>query len=224
MPTTQLPASVQRPRIIVFVDYWNFQPTINEIEAYGLGVKNARFPIDWIKLGPYLAEKAFELIKPRPSTFSYDGMNLYASYNPQTEEGRKFRKWATGWLDRQAGIQVDCRERKPKALPRCPTCHREITHCPHVGCEKKIIATVEKGVDTLIATDMIRFAWEDAYDVAVLATLDSDLVPAAQFLATKGLKVVQAGFPPKGFDLATTCWASIDVGAVRNEIRRPDSN
>ena len=73
---------------------------------------------------------------------------------------------------------------------------------------------------TLIATDMIRLAWEDAYDVAVLATSDSDLVPAVQFLNLKGLKVVQAGFPPVGVDLATKCWGSFDVYQDRKQVLR----
>jgi uncharacterized LabA/DUF88 family protein len=220
MPSPEPVSIAQSPRIIVFVDYWNFQLSINEVEGRAIRANDVRFPIDWLKLGPYLAERAFQLLNPRPANFTFDGMNIYASYSAKTEEGRKFRGWATGWLDRQPGIQVECRERKPKALPRCPTCHREITHCPHGDCTKRIVATVEKGVDTLIATDMIRLAWEQAYDVAVLATLDSDLVPAVSFLAAKGLKVIQAGFPPKGIDLATACWASIDVGQSRDEIRR----
>jgi len=67
---------------------------------------------------------------------------------------------------------------------------------------------------------MIRLAWEEAYDIAVLASLDADLVPAVEFLNLKGRKVVQAGFPPGGADLATSCWASFDVFADRYEIRR----
>lgn len=92
-------------------------------------------------------------------------------------------------------------------------------NCPL--CQQKIVATVEKGVDALLATDMIRLAWENAYDLAVLASSDSDLVPAVEFLNLKGRKVIQAGFPPIGVDLATACWASFDVFRDREEIRRP---
>ena len=83
-----------------------------------------------------------------------------------------------------------------------------------------MVGTIEKGVDTYIATDMIRLAWENAYDLAVLATSDSDLVPAVEFLNLKARKVVQAGFPPSGVDLATACWASFDVYPSRGEINR----
>jgi uncharacterized LabA/DUF88 family protein len=80
---------------------------------------------------------------------------------------------------------------------------------------------VEKGVDTAIVTDMVRLAWEGAYDVGVLASLDGDLVPAVKYLDTKGLKIIQAGFPPSGVDLATSCWASFDVFSEKDKFRRP---
>jgi uncharacterized LabA/DUF88 family protein len=197
-------------RIRVFVDYWNFQLSLNQKDAGG------RFKVDWRGLGPWLAKKAAEVVGCPGYTF--DGVIIYASFNQNTEEGRKFNHWATTWLDRQAGISVKCLPRRPKSLPKCPNCHREIVNCPH--CNKAIAATVEKGVDTLIATDLIRLAWENAYEVAVIASSDSDLVPAVQFLEQKGIKVVQAGFPPIGVDLATSCWGSFDVGKLKAEINR----
>ena len=33
---------------------------------------------------------------------------------------------------------------------------------------------VEKGVDIMLATDLLRFAWEDMYDVAILVSGDAD--------------------------------------------------
>jgi uncharacterized LabA/DUF88 family protein len=67
---------------------------------------------------------------------------------------------------------------------------------------------------------MIRLAWEEAYDLAVLATSDRDLVPAVEFLSLKGRKVVHAGFPPLGSDLARACWASFDVYPGAAQITR----
>jgi uncharacterized protein (TIGR00288 family) len=51
----------------------------------------------------------------------------------------------------------------------------------------------EKGVDVLIAVEMIRFALEDAYDVAYLVSSDNDLVPAVQEVQRIGKKVVYVG-------------------------------
>ncbi|HYK90390.1 MAG TPA: NYN domain-containing protein [Acidobacteriota bacterium] len=206
-------------RIRAFVDYWNFQLSLNHKEQNVTGVSDCRFKVNWKDLGPLLATKAAEVVGCATSGYSFDGVIIYASYNQNTEEGRGFNNWATTWLDRQPGVSVKCLLRKPKALPKCPNCHKEIQNCPL--CGKRINATVEKGVDTFIATDLIRLAWEDAYDIAVIASSDSDLVPAVEFIMQKGLKIVQAGFPPIGVDLATACWASFDVGRLRAEIKRP---
>jgi len=205
-------------RIMVFVDYWNLQLRLNKIEAKARGLTDYRFPIDWKKLGPWLAKKACETISMDPATTSFDGISIYTSYNPGTEEGKRFRGWATGFLARQPGVRVECRERRPKGPPRCPACHGFIETCPL--CNGATLGTIEKGVDTLIATDMIRLAWENAYDIAVLATSDADLIPAVEFLRLKAQKVIQAGFPPHGADLATACWASFDAGKPRAEIVR----
>lgn len=201
----------------VFVDFWNFQLSLNRKEAKTRGVLDYRFLVDWRGLGPWLARKACEVAEI--PDHSFQGIIIYTSYDPRTPDGTKFHKWAVG-LNRQAGIRVECRERKPRSKLRCPSCYKEIDYCPHPSCGKKIVSSVEKGVDTLIATDMIRLAWEDAYDLAVLATSDSDLVPAVEFLNVKGRRVIQAGFPPVGIKLASTCWASFDVFKSRGEIQR----
>jgi uncharacterized LabA/DUF88 family protein len=188
-------------RIRVFIDYWNVQLTMNQ------KMSKDRVSIDWQNIGRILAESAAQEVNV--GTYSFDGVIIYTSFNPHGEENKKYKNWITTWLNRQPGVQVQCLERQPKASPKCPVCHVAIEKCPN--CGGKTVGTIEKGVDTLICTDMIRLAWEDAYDIAVLASSDRDLVPAVQFLNSKGIKVVQAGFPPTGVHLATTCWASFDM-------------
>ena len=78
-------------------------------------------------------------------------------------------------------------------------------------CGERLSLTEEKGVDVAIATDMIKLAWEDAYDWAVLVSSDRDFIPAVEFLNAKGRKVLHAGFPPRGSHLATRCWGSLDL-------------
>ncbi len=204
-------------RIRVFVDFWNFQLTMNEREARATRVLDPRVKIDWREIGPCLARKSAEL--SQVASHTYDGTIIYASHDPQAGD-KKFYKWMTSWLNRQPGIHVECLARQPKAPPKCPTCHKPIEQCPHTECGAKMIGTIEKGVDTLIVTDMIRLAWEQAYDIAVLASSDRDLIPAVKFLDLKGLKVIQAGFPPSGNDLATACWASFDIYTMKDQIVR----
>jgi len=205
-------------RIAVFVDYWNFQLTLNERLSALKKVQDYRSKIDWKSLGQTLCASAAGVLG-HTAGFSYEGSYIYTSFNPVTEDGKKYRNWVTTWLDRQPGVNVEIRERKPKALPKCPACHKEIAHCPHADCGQPIVATIEKGIDTLLATDLIRLAVSNSYDVAVLASLDADMIPAVDFVQTLGKKIVQAGFPPGGVDLATQCWGSFDVMKI-NTIER----
>lgn len=207
-------------RIGVFIDYWNLQLTLNQRMGAQKRDSDYRARIDWKAIGALFSQEAANLIAGVGTPHSYEGTYIYTSYNPKTDEGKKFKQWATTWLDRQPGINVQARERKPKALPKCNTCHREITHCPYEGCGHPIVQTVEKGVDTLLATDLIRLAVSNAYDIAVIATLDADMLPAVEFVQSGGKKVIQAGFPPMGVDLATECWGSFDVMAIAAQLER----
>ena len=54
----------------------------------------------------------------------------------------------------------------------------------------------------MLVADMIRLSWENAYDVAVLLSSDSDFIPAVEHLQRRGLKVVHAGFKNRGNALA----------------------
>jgi uncharacterized LabA/DUF88 family protein len=80
--------------------------------------------------------------------------------------------------------------------------------------------TEEKGVDTRIVTDMISLAWANAYDVAVIVSSDRDFVPVAEFLQTKGIKVIHASFPPKGSELSQKCWGNFPVPALMTAFSR----
>ncbi len=206
-------------RVRVFVDYWNFQLTLERREQHIHNNPKAKFFVNWRDLGPWLAKKACDEISV--TDYSFDGVIFYASFNPKTDEGKKFRGWAVGKLNRFPGVSVVCKERRPKGLPICSTCHREIQTCSHEDCKAQISNTEEKGIDTYIVTDMLRLAWESAYDFAVIASQDSDLVPAVELLNQKGHKAIHAAFRPFGADLTNASWAYVDLWPMREEIRRP---
>jgi len=52
----------------------------------------------------------------------------------------------------------------------------------------------EKGTDVKIATDLILGAVDDIYDVAVLVSSDTDLIPAVQYIRYRGKKLEYVGF------------------------------
>ncbi len=192
-------------RVRVFVDYWNFQLSMGR-----------DFPVDWFGLGQWMAQKACEFVGIPLDGYSFDGMNVYSSYGQGVNDPHY--RWATGSLARQALVEVVCLPRQRRRAPVCQVCLTEIANCPK--CASGMAGTQEKGVDTFIATDMIRLAWEEAYDIAVLATSDADLVPCVQYLGQRSKKVIQARFPPLGIQIAEASWASFDVSRLKNEIRR----
>ena len=63
------------------------------------------------------------------------------------------------------------------------------------GSKMRGSATVQKGVDIMIATDLLRFAWDDRYDVAVLVSGDGDFSYAVQAVKDMGKHVEVAAFP-----------------------------
>lgn len=210
MPSLDTVESESKPgrRIKVFIDYWNFQLDVRDA--------NPSFRIDWLRLPYWLAEMGAEVVGL--PDFSYEGAHVFASYDPKRASDDKFTHWLTSWLDRQSGIQVIAKKRVFRPPPRCRNCKNRIQDCP--VCETDMSGTIEKGVDAAIVTAMIRLAWEDAYDIAVIASSDSDLVPGVEFLDLRGKKIVQAGFPPSGSALATASWGSFNVVARMAQFER----
>ena len=192
---------------MVFVDFWNFTLSLGR-----------SFPVDWERLGPFLAQEASAIVDADALT-SYQGMYVYGSYDPNSAKDKGTRKWLMNTVDKFRGAQVILTERQHKGSgPKCPACYKETSQCP--SCSSDMRGTEEKGVDTRIATDMIKFAWIDNYDIAVLLSSDRDFVPVIDFLDTRGIKTIHAAFPPSGSLLTQRCWGNINVPAMIEKIRR----
>jgi uncharacterized LabA/DUF88 family protein len=186
-------------RTHIFIDFWNFQ--ISLIDA-----TSVEYRLDWKKISPWIMSETQSIIG-QPLT--YDGTQIYISYDPSNTKDAGLRDFAINTLDRFPGIQVNMTQRRPKNAPTCPQCHIAVDNCPR--CGNTMTRTLEKGVDTAIVTDMLKLAWEGVLDVAVLVSSDRDFIPAVEVLTAKGYKVINARFPPAGMNLARTCWASIDL-------------
>ena len=198
-----------RVRVRVFVDFWNFQLSINALEE--------NLKVDWSILGHCLAAAAGHIVDAK-APVAYQGMNVYGSYGASDADAG-LRKWAEHTLARFPGVQVEMAPRRKRRRGFvCPSCHHETTECPN--CGKDMRGSEEKGVDTRIATAMISLAWADNYDVAVLVSSDRDFIPVVEFLETKGIKVVHGAFPPQGSGLSQRCWGAIAIPNIRDRFRR----
>lgn len=205
------PPAEHRVRVKVFVDFWNFQLSLNSLPG------EERFEADWRVLGSVLAQAALRTVDEQ-SVMAYQGVDVYGSYGESAADLR-LRKWAENKLAAFPGVHVEMLpRRKVRSGPMCPSCHATISNCP--SCNADMRGTEEKGVDTRLTTAMISLAWVDNYDVALLVSSDRDFVPVVEFLGTKGVKVVHGAFPPNAAELTRKCWGSIDIPAIRERFRR----
>lgn len=197
-------------RIRIFVDFWNFSLSLRRHDE--------NFMLNWQLVAPVFVREAAKILNSAsPATF--EAMHVYGSYDPSKADDNKFKNWFSTWLDRQPGVHTILLERqKKKNYAKCPHCQSEATHCQSCGGDLR--GTEEKGVDTRIVTDMISLAWSNGYDTAVLVSSDRDFVPVADFLQSKGIKVIHAAFPPSGSQLSQKCWGNFSVINIMGDISR----
>ena len=192
-------------RTRVFIDFWNFTLQWRD-RANGARV-------DWPQVPRVLLDEGEKKLEVLGLT---DGLDLeetlvYASWNPQTEG--KLKGFLDSFLDKQPSFRVKARERRAKGRKiHCPDCGHENDACQN--CGHAFRWAPEKGVDTAIVTDLLSLASEGAFDVAVLLSSDADHIPAVEWVQEKGLKVINATWANHGFDLAKTCWASVELDSV----------
>jgi uncharacterized LabA/DUF88 family protein len=184
-------------RVKIFIDFWNFQLSWNEYHRRKGASEIVRIP--W---KPSLYSVLVRHVDP---TAVYAGTHVYASFDPLKAADRKLRGFLNV-MDSFPGYDVLVKERRPLGPMKCPNegCHREIVQCPH--CNREMERSVEKGVDTALTTDLIRFGLDGYYDRAILIAADADHVPAVEFLGQRMKQVTHAWFRNHAFELRNACW------------------
>lgn len=196
-------------KVKIFVDFWNFQLSWNE---YHRNVGNKKkVPIPWEKTLPQV------LVNKIGTDAVYTGTHVYASINPKSPSDMKLKSF----LEIMAtfpGYSVIVKERKPAKPIKCNNegCRKPIIICPH--CSKKLIRTVEKGVDTSIATELFYYALENLYDTAILLSGDKDFIPAIEYIQRRGNYIIHAGFKEQSFEIRKACWSHINLEDVIPEL------
>lgn len=202
------PPVIAPARIRIFVDFWNFSLSLRR--------EDDAFMLDWKPVAGVMVAEASQLLG---APVIYEAMHVYGSYDPAKPADGKFRNWFTTWLDKLPGVHTVMLERQKKRNHiTCPQCHGEVKDCPH--CHADLRGTEEKGIDTRMATDLVSLAWSNAYDVAIIVSSDRDFVPVADFLQSKGIKVIHAAFPPAGSQLSQRCWGNFNVINLMDKFRR----
>lgn len=203
-------APPQKIKVRVFVDFWNLTLSVRRHDA--------SFKIDWKKMGVALAQEAAKLVDPNGLS-SFEGMHVYGSWDPANANDNKLKHWFNNTLDKMPGTYIVAVERqRKKGHIKCPKCQTEAKACASCGADLR--GTEEKGVDTRMATDMISLAWSSAYEIGVLVSSDKDFVPVAEFLQTKGIKIIHGSFPPLGINLSQKCWGNLPIPPLLNQFKR----
>ncbi|MDL2207688.1 NYN domain-containing protein [Desulfovibrio sp. OttesenSCG-928-M16] len=209
MPDAAKPQEITPARVMFFVDFWNYELTMRELEP--------TFLTNWFLLPPTITQEVSRLID---APVQYERCFIFGSYDPASTGDAKLRAWATNVLSKVPGALVSFSPRQKRT--RGPQCtgqsHHEVKNCP--VCNASMLGTQEKGVDTQIATEMLDAALSGHCDAVVLVSADKDFIPAVDKLLNRNIKVIHAFFPNHGHELAGKSWASFDLFKVRDKFRR----
>lgn len=158
-------------RTVVFVDYQNMYRSARE--AFGWLSEGGHFG----NFRPY----GFARQMVRPLDRALSQVRVYTGIHTPQRNGaqnanmqRRMRAWIAEAPD------------KVQLFPR------------PLRYSKKRPGGEEKGVDVELAIHMVSLALDDAFDVVVLASMDTDLVPPLQLIADRypEKRIVTAGFEP----------------------------
>jgi hypothetical protein len=127
------------PRTRMFIDFWNFQLSLNASAPAG-------YRMDWKAISPWLIANAKAAVG---SGLAFEDTRVYVSTFPGRKGEAVLRDFALNVLVSFPGINVTLIRRKPRNPPVRPSCHRLISTWPH--CASPVDRTIEKGVDTAMA-------------------------------------------------------------------------
>lgn len=198
-------------RVRVFIDFWNFQLNWNS--------RMQPERCDWRALPTELLEEAGSLLQEMGEVepLVLEETLLYASVDPQEE--KNLTNWLRNTIDRMPSYRVTIRERRPQPKSiHCRNCDATFDRCSN--CGEPYRPRPEKGVDSAMVTDMLSLAFQQSYDLAILASGDADFIPAVDYLQNTGIRVLNGGWSSHGHDLKRTCWASFALDELAPRICR----
>lgn len=125
------------------------------------------------------------------------GVTVYASTHPKGEVSDKQEEnWLKYTLDQMPGYTVRTAVRQPQP-------------CDH-GIHDDHYHFVEKGVDTMLVCDMLSLAMRGFYDLGVVISDDSDLIPSIESVQNVlDRQIVHLGFSDSGKRIRSSAWAHL---------------
>ncbi len=90
-------------------------------------------------------------------------------------------------------------------IKKIPNFHVVLCNLRKVILEDGSVDFAIKGDDVYLATDLIKGAYENLYDVAIIISGDADFIPAINLVRKNGKKVINAFFPKSSSYLLRNC-------------------
>ena len=185
-----------KEKAIIFIDGSNFYHGMKEKRLSSMDLDYAKFSRklvlnrQWIQTRYYVGQ-----VKQEGDLTAYQKQQKFLHRLKSFENVNYF----LGRLERR---QTKGSSKKLKkwldALPNRP----DVSLSPEIVEELSRVASVdsvtwvEKGVDVMIATDMVSMAYEDKYDTAYLLSADGDFTHAIRKVRDTGKKVLVASSIP----------------------------
>ena len=186
----------------VFVDYRDFQRGADDVAG-------GTFEPDWARLVWWLGIEAVCLASAVPaSAVRFEGAAVYVAVTRGAADGA-LRSWAATDLAGIPGVSAVLTEVEGGTASLCDSCGT----CDGTSgrCGSGASVSAEEAVSAAVRADLLRLSREDAFDWAVVASSDRRLAAVARLLVGRGHRLVHAGFPPRGRELAAACSASLDL-------------
>ena len=205
---------MSQTRVRIFIDFWNFQLAWRDFHKVPAGSDPVKIP--WEETLP----KSL-VSKVSGGDGVYVGTHVYASTDPNNPKDSGLARFLHV-MDGFPGYGVTVKLRRPGSPPKCnhAACRKLIYDCPH--CGGRLSKTVEKGIDTALLTDMIKSAFDNTFEIAVLVSEDSDFVPAVEFIQERWTKqIYHAYFRGRSDQLRNACWKHIFFDDFMGELVPP---
>jgi len=170
-------------RVTIFIDGSNFY--------HGLKANNCPTRIDFYKLSKLLTGQQRSLIRTYYYNAAYNQSDDPPEYASQLSFLTKLRK--TSYLAVKLG-RLEKRITKIDQEILRQELGDKLTKKFIKIFREKVTNYIEKGVDIAIASDMLKFAYSDSYDTAMLISGDGDFVSALEGVQNLGKHVENAYF------------------------------
>jgi len=197
-------------KAFLFIDGSNVYHSLKTNELYYL------FTFEWLFEE---LSKRFEIEK----VFYYDAVKNIniepEQYAKQQKFHERLRKQISSIKIRQRKLKYINTEKKLEEAKKisnfCDSCKQKMgSFLKNSGLHK---LSREKGVDVMLVTDMIRAAYQNKYEVALIFTGDADFVPAVELVQFLGKEVVNIHcYAGSSGELRTKCDSHLLIDSMNS--------